>query len=203
MIEINKNNRNETQNALKELASLAWAKTLKDLYFPPLNEPLYVFDYTRKEGFFIDPNRWQITMNLANTPPFTEDEEYIDYFHAIMLHEASHYQVIPYDGLTNARLLRMAMKHVKQVFAPVIVNIFSDLIIDSKLFQDYHNLMKWEIKTTFNFIWKGKKEELSRFSVFLFKTYEKIFGINLMETSIYPELDLLVNKIIKRRIIVS
>ena len=135
-------------------------------------------------------------MNLANTPPFTEDGEYIDYFHAIMLHEVSHYQIIPYDGLTNARLLRMAMKHVKQVFAPVIVNIFSDLIIDSKLFHDYPELMKWEIESTFNYVRRGNKEELSKFSIFLFKTYEKIFGLKMVESSVDPELDLLVDKII-------
>ncbi|MFX0037135.1 MAG: hypothetical protein ACFE9I_16005, partial [Candidatus Hermodarchaeota archaeon] len=51
---------------LINLAKIAWSKALKEFYYPPLNEPNYVFDYTHLEGFYIDPeNRWQITMNLA------------------------------------------------------------------------------------------------------------------------------------------
>ena len=83
----------EKEKKITELAKIAWAKTLKEFYYPPLNEPNYVFDYTHLEGFYIDPgHRWQITMNLANTPLFKDDEEYIDYFHIISLHEVSHYQ---------------------------------------------------------------------------------------------------------------
>jgi len=78
----------EKEKEIIELAKIAWNFAIKEFYYPPLNEPIYVFDYTRQEGFYIDPaNRWQITMNLANTPLFTEDEEYIKYFHAISLHE--------------------------------------------------------------------------------------------------------------------
>ena len=136
-------------------------------------------------------------MNLANTPPFTENEEYFNYFHAITLHEVSHYQIIPYDGLMNAKLLRMAMKHVKQIFAPIVVNIFSDLIIDTKLFQAYPVLMKWEIETTYNFISQGNKKELSKFSMFMLKAYERIFNFKFIGSSLSPELDILVDTIIK------
>ncbi|MFX1273595.1 MAG: hypothetical protein ACFFBP_11505 [Promethearchaeota archaeon] len=197
MIEIDKKSEDKVQKRIKELAKRAWAKTCKNFYYPPLNEPLYIFDYTRKEGFYIDPKHWQITMNLANTPPFTENKEYFNYFHAITLHEVSHYQIIPYDGLLNAKLLRMAIKHVNQIFAPIVVNIFSDLIIDTKLFQDYPDLMKWEIETTYNYVIQGNKNQLSKFSMFLFKAYEKIFNINFIGSELYPELDLLVDKIIK------
>jgi len=72
-------------------------------------------------------------MNLANTPIFLDDQDYINYFHAISLHEVSHYQIIPYDGLINARLLKAALKNVNENFAPIVVNVFADLIIDAKL----------------------------------------------------------------------
>jgi hypothetical protein len=51
-------------------------------------------------------------MNLANTPLLKDDQEYIDYFYIISLHEVSHYQIIPYDGLTHAKLLRAAMTKI-------------------------------------------------------------------------------------------
>ncbi|MCK4781093.1 MAG: hypothetical protein KAT57_12915, partial [Candidatus Lokiarchaeota archaeon] len=138
------------ENQILELAKIAFNKALAEFYFPPLNEPNYIFDYTHLEGFYIDPeHRWQITMNLANTPLFKDDNEYINYFHIISLHEVSHYQIIPYDGLINAKLLRAAMLHVNQNFAPIIVNIFADLIIDTKLFQKYPNLITWEMEVTY------------------------------------------------------
>ncbi|GAI65108.1 unnamed protein product, partial [marine sediment metagenome] len=107
-----------------ELAKIAWAKTQRELFFPPLDSPNFIFDYSNLEGFYIDPqDKWQITMNLANTPIFIEDIDYINYFRAITLHEVSHYQIIPYDGLINAKLLKAAIKYVNENFAPTIVNV--------------------------------------------------------------------------------
>ena len=37
-------------------AKEAWNKTLKDFYYPPLEEPNFVFDYSHREGFYIDPD---------------------------------------------------------------------------------------------------------------------------------------------------
>jgi len=91
-------------------------------------------------------------MNLANTPLLKDDQEYIDYFYIISLHEVSHYQIIPYDGLTHAKLLRAAMTHVNQNYAPIVVNIFADLIIDTKLYRKYPNLIEWEMTETYKHI---------------------------------------------------
>lgn len=164
-----------------ELARIAWNKSLKEFYYPPLNEPNFVFDYTKREGFYIDPSRqWQITMNLANAPPnFLEDEEYIKYFHAISMHEISHYVDIPYDGLTNAKLLKSAMKHVNQNFAPIVVNVFADLIIDYKLYKKYPDLMSWELEGTYNQMKQEYQDKLSSFSKFMFHAYEKMWGVEI------------------------
>lgn len=168
------------ERKLSELAKYSWGLAIKDFYYPPLNEPNFIFDYTRKEGFYIDPsNKWQITMNLANTPLLKEDSEYIQYYRAILLHEISHYQIIPYDGVINARLLRAAMKHVKANFAPLVVNLFSDLIIDTKLYQNNPALMTWELKKTFENISYHYGESLSEFSKFLFNTYEKLWDVKI------------------------
>ncbi|MHA1149918.1 MAG: vWA domain-containing protein [Promethearchaeota archaeon] len=117
-------------------------------------------------------------MNLANSPLFKEDQEYIDYFHAISLHEVSHYEVIPYDGLMHARLLRAAMKYVNQNFAPIVVNVFADLIIDTLLFQKFPKLMSWELIKTYEHI-TSKRERMSDFSFFLFNCYEKMWKLKL------------------------
>ncbi|TFF90203.1 MAG: hypothetical protein EU548_04180, partial [Promethearchaeota archaeon] len=170
----------QKEGKLKKLAKIAWAKTLEDFYFPPLEEPDYIFDYTHKEGFYINPdNRWKITMNLANTPIFLEDKEFIDYYFAISLHEVSHYQVIPYDGLINAKLLRAAMKYVNQIFAPIVVNIFADLHIDYRTYLKYPKLIEWELKSTYDKLIKNK--ELSEFTNFLFRAYELLMKINISE----------------------
>ena len=186
----------DKEKEIIELARIAWNYTIKEFYYPPLNEPIYVFDYTRREGFYIDPaNRWQITMNLANTPLFSEDEDYIRYFHAISLHEVSHYQIIPYDGILNAKLLRAAMKHVSRIHAPIIVNIFSDLIIDTKLFKQNPDLMLWELESTYKHVSSRFKPQISDFSKFLFRAYEKFWDVNITGDPSLGEMDPLVNKV--------
>ncbi|MFX1419991.1 MAG: hypothetical protein ACFE9N_13820 [Promethearchaeota archaeon] len=179
-----------------QLAKIAWNKTLKEFYYPPLNEPNYVFDYTHLEGFYIDPDhRWQITMNLANTPIFKDDEEYIDYFYIISLHEVSHYQIIPYDGLINAKLLRSAMHYVNQNYAPIVVNIFADLIIDTKLYQKYPKLIEWEIAETYKHL--TSKGPISDFSKFLFRAYEKIWNKNILGDESLNEMNSLAERVSK------
>ncbi len=190
------NERAEKEKRTIELANFAWNKTLKEFYYPPLNDPNYVFDYTHLEGFYIDPeHRWQITMNLANTPLLKDDQEYIDYFYIISLHEVSHYQIIPYDGLTHAKLLRAAMTHVNQNYAPIVVNIFADLIIDTKLYQKYSNLIEWEMAETYKHI--TNKGPLSNFSKFLFRAYEKMWDKDVIGDEKLKEMDSLAEGVTK------
>ncbi|MFX1358189.1 MAG: hypothetical protein ACFFA8_13025 [Promethearchaeota archaeon] len=187
---------NSKERRLIEFAKRAWNKAIKEFYFPPLNEPRYIFDYTNPEGFYIDlENKWQITMNLAQTPLFNEDKEYIDYFFAIILHEISHYQIIPYDGLINAKLLKAAMKYVNQNFAPVVVNVFSDLLIDTKLNKKYSNLITWELKKTYQHIINKNGNNLSKFSIFLFLAYENLMNIEILKDEAPSEIKNLAKKI--------
>jgi len=186
----------EKEKKTIELAKIAWNKTLKEFYYPPLNEPNYVFDYTHLEGFYIDPDhRWQITMNLANTPLLKDDREYTDYFYIISLHEVSHYQIIPYDGLINAKLLRAAMLYVNQNYAPIVVNIFADLIIDTKLYHKYSNLVTWELIETYKHL--TNKGPISDFSKFLFRAYEKMWNKNILGDDTLKEMDSLAEKVSK------
>jgi hypothetical protein len=187
----------QKEKKLKLLAKDAWGKTLREFYYPPLNEPNYVFDYTQIEGFYIDPeHKWQITMNLANTPLFVEDEEYINFYHAISMHEVFHYQLIPYDGLINARLLKAAMKYVNHNYAPIVVNVFADLIIDTKLYKKYPELMSWELGKTYEHITSKSPRNMSEFSNFLFRAYEKLWGINLTDGDDLKGMDTLVNRVV-------
>lgn len=186
----------EKELKIIHLANIAWNKTLIEFYNPPLSDPNYVFDYTHLEGFYIDPeHKWQITMNLANTPLFKDDQEYIDYFHIISLHEVSHYQIIPYDGLIHANLLRAAMKYVNQNYAPIVVNIFADLIIDTKLFKKYPKLTTWEMEVTFTHI--KNKGPISNFTKFLFRAYEKMWNHNIIADELLMEMDSLAEKVSK------
>jgi len=189
---------NEKEKKILGLAKVAWNKTLKEFYYPPLNEPRFVFDYTHSEGFYIDPeHRWQITMNLAQSPPFTDDQEYTDYFHAISLHEVSHYQIIPYDGLINAKLLRAAMKHVNQYFAPIVVNCFADLLIDTRLFKRHPELMLWEVQKTYQNILDKNKGKFSDFLKFLFRAYEKLWKVNISVDDSLSSMENLADRVVK------
>jgi len=187
----------ENENRLIALAKTAWAKTMVEFYFPPLNEPNFVFDYTHKEGFYIDPDhKWQITMNLANTPEFLKDEEFIDYYYAISLHEVSHYQVIPYDGLINAKLLKAAMTYVNKNLAPIVVNVFADLIIDTKLHQKYPELMEWELKETYKSLSSRSDSKFSDFAQFLFRSYEKMWEKDITDDKSFTKMDTMVNRVV-------
>ncbi|MFX1574397.1 MAG: hypothetical protein ACFFB0_16780 [Promethearchaeota archaeon] len=187
---------NSKEKKIKKLAKIAFSKALAEFYYPPLSEPNYVFDYTHLEGFYIDPeHKWQITMNLANTPLFKDDQEFLDYFYIISLHEISHYQIIPYDGLINAKLLRAAMRKVNQNFAPIVVNIFADLVIDTTLYQKYSELIVWELKTTYESI--KNKGKTSDFSKFLFRAYEKIWNLEIFKDNTLHIMDTLAERVSK------
>ena len=183
---------NKREIKLKELADIAWSKTMVEFYYPPLNPPRYIFDYSHLEGFYIDPDhQWQITMNLADTPIFKDEDDYISYFHSISMHEVSHYEIIPYDGLIHAKLLKAAMKYVNQNFAPIVVNLFADLIIDKKLYKKYPNLMLWELQQIYEHVSNKYRGNLSNFSKFLFNSYEKICKVKLLPEELLSKMNIL------------
>lgn len=166
----------QNEEKLRDLAGIAWSKALEEYFFPPLSIPNFKFDYTRIEGFYIDiSEQWQITMNLAQAPLFIENNDYVRYFFVNAMHEIGHYDLIPYDGLINARLLSAAMKSVSYIFAPIVVNFFSDLIIDTKLHQKYPEDMLWEAQHTFNEI-IGKKKKIAPFAELIFRSYELLWN---------------------------
>ena len=50
----------QKEQKIVDLAKISWGKTLREFYFPPLDTPRFIFDYTHKEGFYIDPDhKWQ------------------------------------------------------------------------------------------------------------------------------------------------
>ncbi|MFX0047708.1 MAG: hypothetical protein ACFE8G_06005 [Candidatus Hermodarchaeota archaeon] len=180
-----------------ELAKTAWSRTLKDFFFPPLDVPNFIFDYSNLEGFYIDPkNKWKITMNLANTPIFIYDQDYIKYFYAISLHEVSHYQIIPYDGLINAKLLKAAMLYVNEHFAPIIVNVFADFVIDVKLHKRDPDLVSWELTKTYASLLEKNKNKLSEFSKFLFRCYEILLDIKIAESEVFSSIENVASRVV-------
>jgi len=188
---------NQKELHIIELAKIAWTKTQKYFFFPPLDLPNFIFDYSNLEGFYIDPqDKWKITMNLANTPIFIEDQDYINYFYAISLHEVSHYQIIPYDGLINAKLLKAAMIYLNENFAPIVVNVFADLIIDAKLHKKNPDLISWEIIKTYVHLLEKSKNKMSEFSKFLFRSYEKLLDIKLSGDGFLSSVENVANRVV-------
>ena len=180
-----------------ELAKIAWSRSQKDFFFPPLDIPNFIFDYSNLEGFYIDPqDKWKITMNLANAPIFIEDQDYINFFYAIALHEVSHYQIIPYDGLINAKLLKAAMIYASEHFAPIVVNIFADFVIDAKLHKKNPDLISWELIKTYAHLLEKSKNKLSEFSKFLFRCYEKLLDIQIADDDFLSSVENVASKVV-------
>ncbi|MGQ4874549.1 MAG: vWA domain-containing protein [Promethearchaeia archaeon] len=120
-------------------------------------------------------------MNLANVPLLDKDEDYIRYIQAIAMHEVSHYEIIPYDGLTHARLLRAAMKHVNRYHAPIVVNVFADLMIDKILHDKYSEMMEWELKKTYQHVIEQEGNNISKFFLFMIRAYEKLWDTEIRQ----------------------
>ena len=54
-----------------ELAKISWSRTQKEFFFPPLDMPNFIFDYSNLEGFYIDPeNKWKIAGIFLRKPLF-------------------------------------------------------------------------------------------------------------------------------------
>jgi len=87
------------------------------------------------------------------------------------------------------------MKQVSRIHAPIIVNLFSDLIIDTKLFREHPDLMSWELENTYNHVSSRLKGQLSDFSKFLFRAYEKMWEMNITGDSSLSSMDTIVNKV--------
>ena len=170
------------------LGKEAWDKSLQFYHNPAIPSALFIFDKSKFLGFFIDMNTWKTVMNLSNSPQLILDKEILNYFNALALHEISHYVVCPYDILTNARLVKAALRHVTERQTAIVVNLFADLHIDMKLFRQKPEIMEEEFRSTFKMnenIGKSKTEKRhSKFYKILVKCYELMWDIdlNLIET---------------------
>ncbi len=174
---------------LTQIATEAWDQAIADYYFPSLAKPKLVFDSTRNEGFYIDTDEWRVTLNLLEVPTFVNDTETHDYIHSVSQHEIGHYDLCPYDGLTNAALLSAAMKKVSEIFAPLVVNIFSDLVIDTNLRGRFPKLTEWRMREGIKDVMLHDKgaEDKGKFSEtwkILVKAYEYLWDVNFSLKSI-------------------
>ena len=175
----------EQENKILDIGKQAYYKALAHYYYPSLPDPEFVFDYTKKIGFFIDLDTYRITLNLANTPNIYLDQEYEDYFFSLSLHEISHYIYCPYDNLTNLRLLAAAIQGgINKYFSPMVVNIFADLIIDQKNHSEFPDLMNWELeKTTEHLFAESSDEKCSDLTKILIRCYEILWKIDIFRDS--------------------
>lgn len=161
-------------------AEIAYNQALAEHNFPSLPDPCFIFDYKKEKGFCINLETWEVCMNLANTPDIHLDEELRNYYFVLSLHEISHYDYCPYDGITNLKLIAAAIEGgVSKYFAPLVVNIFSDLLIDTRIFQVHADLMKWELKKDGEQAIKEHRNQISQLFRFLTRCYEILWHVNL------------------------
>ncbi|MCP4762494.1 MAG: VWA domain-containing protein [archaeon] len=190
----------EDENKLL-LGKEAWDKSLNIFHNPAIPNPKFVFDQTKTLGFFIELNTWQTVMNLANSPTLVLDSEILNYYHALAVHEISHYVFCPYDNLTNARLIRAAQKKVSERHSPAVVNFFSDLLVDKKNHRKIPKIMEWELQQTYkmsNSVGRSKEEKNhSKFWKTLVKSYEIMWNFDLnLPIKEYEEITPIAKKIV-------
>lgn len=178
----------------------AWDESMLYFHNPAIPDPHFAFDKSKLLGFFIQMGTWQVVMNLENCPHSLLDSEKFTYFHSLALHEISHYVICPYDTITQGKLLVAAMKHVLDHQAPVVVNLFSDLVVDTKLHQKKPDIMEFELKETMkmnNDIGMAKdSNNHSDFYKILLKCYEIMWNLNLkLPKSEYEEIKTIAEKI--------
>ncbi len=172
----------DEEKKIYNIGKKAFENALSYYYVPSLPDPELIFDYSKTKGFYIDTFSWRVTLNLANTPFLHLDQEFLDYFFSLSLHEIAHYVYCPYDNLTNLRLLASAIKGgVSKNYAPMVVNIFADLLIDYRTHKKFGYLMNWELKITAEqALQDNKKNEISKLWKLLVRCYEILWDINIM-----------------------
>ncbi|QEE17665.2 vWA domain-containing protein [Promethearchaeum syntrophicum] len=185
------------EKKILDIGKTAYNKALTHYFIPSLPDPDLIFDYSKTKGFFIDTFSWRVTLNLANTPFLHLDQEFLDYFFSLSLHEIAHYVYCPYDNLTNLRLLAAAIKGgVSKNHAPMIVNIFSDLLIDNRTHRKFKDLMNWELQITAEqALQESKRNKLSKLWKLLVRCYEILWDIEILpKTMISDELNKIAGK---------
>ena len=171
----------EEEKRIRQIGTQSYNKALEHYFFPSLPTPNLVFDYEKNTGFHINFQNYQITLNLANTPNIYLDQELTDYFHSLSIHEIGHYVYCPYDNTTNLRLLGAAIKSgINKYYAPIILNIFADLLIDYRNYQDFPKLMEWELKATVNHFLSTNTEDIGILWKLLVRSYEIMWKIKIL-----------------------
>ncbi len=168
-----------------DLGKGAFNQALEYYFFPSLPLPKFIFDYSQNTGFHINFNNYQITLNLANTPNIFLDHELHDYFHSLSLHEIGHYVYCPYDNQSNLKLLSTVIQNgVNKHYAPIILNIFADLLIDYRNHKEFPKLMEWELDITIKHIIQKDTSEQSQLWKLLVHAYEIMWNISILPTKI-------------------
>lgn len=180
----------------------AWEESMRTFHNPAIPDPKFAFDRSKSLGFFIEMKTWKVFMNLANSPSLLLDKEIFNYYHALAMHEISHYIICPYDNLTNGRMIKSAIKHVPEQLSPIVVNFFADLYIDMKNFQRKPKVMEFELRQTLKMTREVEKSDStqknSKFFKVLTKCYEIMWDIDLnLPKSEYNEVEKLAEKISK------
>ncbi|MHA1340552.1 MAG: hypothetical protein ACTSRZ_08570 [Promethearchaeota archaeon] len=187
----------------------AWNESLSFYHHPAIEPPIFVFDRNKIVGFFIDINTWQTVLNLANSPTFINEKEYFMYFQSMSLHEIGHYIYCPYDLYTNGILLAEIIREkISENMAPVILNIFSDLIVDTNLYRRRPEVMEFELREDLKFANKANKSikstttenssENSKIFKLMIKCYEYLWNIDLnLPAKKYEDIEPIAKKISK------
>ncbi len=172
---------NPEEQRIHDLAESAYTKALSEYQYPSLPDPDLIFDYSKEKGFFINNQTWQVTLNLANTPDIHLNQEITDYFFMLSFHEIGHYCYCPFDGITDMKLMAAAIEGgVFKFYAPIVVNIFSDLLIDYRSHQKYPQLMEWELNKNVEKMRNEKPNgNVSNLWKFLVRCYEVMWNFHL------------------------
>ena len=133
---------------------------------PPIGDPILINNRIHPVHFGITL-QWNVILNLASIPTDLQGESLLEWMRSFpMFHEASHYVICPYDGLTHAKLslrARDAWESATRDEIFFIVNFFSDIIVNDELYRGivgepfFAGLKRWVEWTTVETLKRGHR----------------------------------------------
>ncbi|MHA1595426.1 MAG: vWA domain-containing protein [Candidatus Baldrarchaeia archaeon] len=148
---------------------------LADFLNPPIPEPEIEYDEMKTSGFYISEEDWRVHMNVARHPQLGETE-LLRFFRCMARHEIGHYIYCPYDRINSSFMVAEAASVLDPMRAVFAVNVFADLVVETKLFKMFRDDTLWSLEVIIREAVRVTGSPSALFKI-LVRTYEYLWGV--------------------------
>ena len=151
----------------------------EDFYYPPIPEAKVKVG-SRWTRFYITEGEWRVHLEVSvEDVPFLDYDDLTRFFRSVCRHEVAHYTVCPYDVATSTLLVSRAARAVEPRHAPFVVNFFTDLIVDTYLFERYPEEALWTERVIVDHVHRKFGGGSKVWKLFV-RSYEKVWGKRIL-----------------------